>query len=70
MLRGIQKLGFKFALTMAGYNLIRLPKLLQAMHERQQARTSETSVHDARQNRHDDFEGPDTVRKLEISAAC
>jgi len=30
MLRGIQKLGFKFILTMAGYNLIRLPKLLGA----------------------------------------
>jgi Transposase DDE domain len=30
MLRGVQKLGFKFTLTMAGYNLIRLPKLLEA----------------------------------------
>ena len=29
MLRGVQKLGFKFTLTMAGYNLIRLPKLLE-----------------------------------------
>jgi hypothetical protein len=27
MLRSVQKLGFKFTLTMAGYNLIRLPKL-------------------------------------------
>ena len=25
-----QKLGFKFTLTMAGYNLIRLPKLIEA----------------------------------------
>ena len=31
MLRGVQKLGFKFTLTMAGYNLkIRLPKLIEA----------------------------------------
>ena len=30
MLRGVKKLGFKFTLTMAGYNLIRLPKLLEA----------------------------------------
>jgi transposase len=30
MLRGVQKLGFKFTLTMASYNLIRLPKLLGA----------------------------------------
>jgi Transposase DDE domain len=30
MLRGVQKLGFKFTLTMAGYNPIRLPKLLGA----------------------------------------
>ena len=30
MLRGVRKLGFKFNLTMAGYNLIRLPKLLAA----------------------------------------
>src|SRR5262249_60979533 len=28
MLRGIGKLGFKFTLTMASYNLIRLPKLI------------------------------------------
>jgi transposase len=30
MLRGVKKLGFKFTLTMAGYNLIRLPKLVEA----------------------------------------
>jgi transposase len=30
MLRGVRKLGFKFTLTMAGYNLIRLPKLIEA----------------------------------------
>lgn len=30
MLRGARKLAFKFTLTMAGYNLIRLPKLLEA----------------------------------------
>ena len=30
MLRGIKKLDFKFTLTMAGYNLISLPKLLAA----------------------------------------
>jgi hypothetical protein len=30
MVRGDKKLGFKFILTMAGYNLIRLPKLLEA----------------------------------------
>jgi Transposase DDE domain len=30
MLRGVKKLGFKFILTMAGYNLIRLPKLIEA----------------------------------------
>ena len=30
MLRGVEKLGFKFTLTMAGYNLIRLPKLIAA----------------------------------------
>jgi len=30
MLRGVPKLGFKFTLTMAGYNLIRLPKLIEA----------------------------------------
>jgi hypothetical protein len=30
MLRGVKKLGFKFNLTMAGYNPIRLPKLLEA----------------------------------------
>ena len=28
MLRGASKLGFKFTLTMASYNLIRMPKLL------------------------------------------
>ena len=31
MLRGARKLAFKFTLTMAGYNLIRIPKLLAAM---------------------------------------
>ena len=30
MLRGARKLGFKFTLTMAGYNLIRIPKLIAA----------------------------------------
>ena len=30
MLRGARKLAFKFTLTMAGYNLIRIPKLLAA----------------------------------------
>jgi hypothetical protein len=30
MLRGIEKLGFKFTPTMASYNLIRLPKLIEA----------------------------------------
>jgi transposase len=30
MLRGVRKLGFKFTLTMAGYNLIRLPKFIEA----------------------------------------
>ena len=30
MLRGVKKLGFKFTLTMAGYDLIRLPKLVEA----------------------------------------
>lgn len=30
MLRGSRKLGFKFTLAMAGYNLIRLPKLIVA----------------------------------------
>jgi hypothetical protein len=30
MLRGVKKLGFEFTLTMAGYNLIRLPKLVEA----------------------------------------
>src|SRR5829696_7625524 len=31
MLRGVKKLGFKFTLTMASYNLIRLPKLIAAL---------------------------------------
>jgi Transposase DDE domain len=30
MLRGVRKLGFKFTLTMAGYNLIRLSRLIEA----------------------------------------
>ena len=30
MFRGVKKLDFKFILTMAGYNLIRLPKLISA----------------------------------------
>ena len=30
MLRGVRKIGFKFTLVMAGYNLIRLPKLIGA----------------------------------------
>ena len=30
MLRGVKELGFKFTLTMAGYNLILLPKLIEA----------------------------------------
>jgi hypothetical protein len=30
MLRGAKKLGFKFTLTMASYNLIRLPRLVEA----------------------------------------
>ena len=30
MLRGVGKLGFKFTLVMAGYNLIRLPTLIGA----------------------------------------
>jgi Transposase DDE domain len=30
MLRGVRKLGFKFTLTMAAYNLIRLSKLIEA----------------------------------------
>ena len=30
MLRGAKRLGFKFTLTMAAYDLIRLPKLLAA----------------------------------------
>jgi Transposase DDE domain len=35
MLRGVEKLGFKFTLTMAGYNLTRLPNSSQPKHERQ-----------------------------------
>jgi hypothetical protein len=31
MLRGAARLGFKFTLTMAAYDLIRLPKLLGAL---------------------------------------
>jgi Transposase DDE domain len=31
MLRGARKLGFKFTLTMASYNLIRIPKLIAAV---------------------------------------
>jgi hypothetical protein len=30
MLRGVKKLGFKFTLTIACYDLIRLPKLIEA----------------------------------------
>ena len=30
MLRGTRRLGFKFTLTMASYNLIRIPKLIAA----------------------------------------
>jgi transposase len=30
MLRGVRKLGFKFTLAIAGYNLIRLPRLIEA----------------------------------------
>jgi len=30
MLRGARRLGFKFTLTMASYNLIRIPKLIAA----------------------------------------
>jgi hypothetical protein len=30
MLRAVEKLGFKFTLTRAGYNLISLPKLIAA----------------------------------------
>src|SRR5262245_6000824 len=30
MLRGVKNLGFKFTLTMASYNLIRLPRLIEA----------------------------------------
>jgi hypothetical protein len=30
MLLGVKKLRFKFTLTMTGYNLIRLPKLIEA----------------------------------------
>ena len=30
MLRGARRLGFKFTLTMAAYDLIRLPKLIEA----------------------------------------
>ena len=30
MLRGVRKLSFKFTLTMAAYNLIRLPRLTEA----------------------------------------
>jgi hypothetical protein len=32
-LRGAKKLSFKFTLTMASYNLIRLPKLVEPPHE-------------------------------------
>jgi len=31
MLRGARNLGFKFTLTMASYNLIRIPKLIAAL---------------------------------------
>jgi hypothetical protein len=31
MLRGAKRLGFKFTLTMAAYDLIRLPKLIGAV---------------------------------------
>jgi len=31
MLRGVRKLAFKFTLTMASYNLIRLPRLIEAI---------------------------------------
>jgi hypothetical protein len=30
MLRGAARLGFKFTMTMASYNLLRIPKLLAA----------------------------------------
>ena len=41
MLRGVKKLDFKFTLTMARYNLIRLPKLISAQ-SMSGNRTSET----------------------------
>ena len=35
MLRGVEKLGFKFALTIAGYNLTAYQNSSQPKHERQ-----------------------------------
>lgn len=35
MLRGTARMGFKFTLTTAAYNLVRLPKLLGSLHDQQ-----------------------------------
>jgi hypothetical protein len=56
MLRGVKKLDFKFTLTMAGYNLIRLPKLIAAKWWQSNDRTG--------------LKGRIQLRKTQIAAAC
>jgi hypothetical protein len=70
MLRGVEKLGFKFTLTMAGYNLIRLPNSSQPKHERQPHIGNSEPINNIQLRPLSRSQKPDTVAKSRISAAC
>jgi hypothetical protein len=70
MLRGVEKLGFKFTLTMAGYNLIRLPNSSRPKHERQPHIGNSEPINNIQLRPLSRSQKPDTVAKSRISAAC
>jgi hypothetical protein len=70
MLRGVKKLGFKFTLTMASYNLIRLPRLIEVMTPRSNPRHFEKPSMIHHGHCRAGFKAPIQFRKSQISAAC
>jgi transposase len=68
MLRGVEKLRFKFTLTMAGYNLIRPPRAACGMNDNARTRKPPSMVHN-REHRAG-FQTSVPFQKPQISAAC
>ena len=70
MRRGVEKLGFKFTLTIAGYNLTAYQNSSQPKHERQPHIGNSEPINNIQLRPLSRSQKPDTVAKSRISAAC